>query len=270
MRSCTLARVTRTRPRASFDQMDEVPRAHLGALSFEGSRRCCVDSARCERVNVPVHEGRYMCPLAGERSRCLPPSLFKPVFHFFNTRPTTTTTHRQCSDIDQALVALPLTTCIAGPTRKSTIPTALPPHHCHPPSSAMTRGDTLVALPFMALILATFARHNTLPFQKRGGLLQTSGQYHYQQQQHQPTQLPSPPDEAGGPVPPPPLPDAMVREGDTYHLPLAALRHGLRDALAWNEVRGCGCFACFVASLARKVPSAHSPPPASPFPSFQK
>ncbi|KAM3576207.1 hypothetical protein VYU27_001915 [Nannochloropsis oceanica] len=114
----------------------------------------------------------------------------------------------------------------------------------------MTRGDTLVALPFMALILATFARHNTLPFQKRGGLLQTSGQYHYQQQQHQPTQLPSPPDEAGGPVPPPPLPDAMVREGDTYHLPLAALRHGLRDALAWNEAL----------ALNNPIPGTHPPP----------
>ncbi len=117
----------------------------------------------------------------------------------------------------------------------------------------MTRGDTLVALPFMALILATFARHNTLQFQKRGGLLQSPGQYQYHQQQHQLPQLPSPPAEAGGQVPPPPPPDAMVREGDTYHLPLAALRHGLRDALAWNEVCGCGCFACSVASLARRV-----------------
>jgi len=95
----------------------------------------------------------------------------------------------------------------------------------------------------MALILAAFARHNSLHFQKRGGLLQSPGQYQYQQQLPQPPSLPA---EAGGPVPPPPPPDAMVREGDTYHLPLAALRHGLSDALAWNEVRVCGCFVCFV------------------------
>ena len=93
----------------------------------------------------------------------------------------------------------------------------------------------------MALILAAFARHNSLHFQKRGGLLQSPGQYQYQQQLPQPPSLPA---EAGGPVPPPPPPDAMVREGDTYHLPLAALRHGLSDALAWNEVRVCGCFVC--------------------------
>jgi hypothetical protein len=72
--------------------------------------------------------------------------------------------------------------------------------------------------------------------------LQSPGQYQYQQQQLPPP--PSSPAEAGGPMPSPPPPDAMVREGDTYHLPLAALRHGLSDALAWNEVCACGVALC--------------------------
>lgn len=88
-----------------------------------------------------------------------------------------------------------------------------------------------MALPFMALILAAFARHNSLPFQ-RGGILQAPGESQYQGQQ-----TPSLPLlRAEGLMPSQMHSDSMVREGDTYHLPLAALRHGLSDALAWNEV----------------------------------
>lgn len=95
------------------------------------------------------------------------------------------------------------------------------------------RGD-LVGLPFLALCLAAFARHNGLPSVAagpRGGLLQ----HQYAQPPQQPPLPPPLPDQQQQ-QPPPPR-DALVREGDAFHLPLAALQHGLMDALAWNDVR---------------------------------
>ena len=94
------------------------------------------------------------------------------------------------------------------------------------------RGD-LVALPFLALCLAAFARHNGLPSMAagpRGGLLP---QYAH----HAQPPLPLPPLSEQQQPPPPPRRDALVREGDAFHLQLAALEHGLTDALAWNDVR---------------------------------
>lgn len=92
------------------------------------------------------------------------------------------------------------------------------------------RGDLNVGLPFLALCLAAFARHHSLPWQQRGGgLLPPSAAAYHHQQGGQPQQLLQH-------APPPAVPDSTVREGDSYHMPLAALRHGLSDALAWNEV----------------------------------
>ena len=170
----------------------------------------------------------------------LPFLLFHFLQHAHHTPPPPQHRQRSHFDLDHSLFALLQRSLKL--IQSSCLPTIPSKHHHHTPKSNMTRGDTLVALPFMALILAAFARHNSLPFQRRGGLLQSPGQYQYQQQQLPPP--PSSPAEAGGPMPSPPPPDAMVREGDTYHLPLAALRHGLSDALAWNEVCACGVALC--------------------------
>ncbi len=83
-----------------------------------------------------------------------------------------------------------------------------------------------MGLPFLALCLAAFARHHSLPFQRGGGVLQSPAQYQQQYGQH--------------PSAPPPLADSTVREGDNFHLPLAALQHGLSDALAWNDAVATG------------------------------
>lgn len=91
------------------------------------------------------------------------------------------------------------------------------------------RGDLNVGLPFLALCLAAFARHHSLPWQRGGRLLPPSAAAYHHPQGGQPQQLLQH-------APPPAVPDSTVREGDSYHMPLAALRHGLSDALAWNEV----------------------------------
>lgn len=99
------------------------------------------------------------------------------------------------------------------------------------------RGD-VVGLPFLALCLAAFARQNGhLPGM---GASPCGGLLHQYAHQQQPQGLPSPPplhhEQQQQQLAEPPR-DAFVREGDAFHLPLAALQHGLADALAWNKVR---------------------------------
>lgn len=93
------------------------------------------------------------------------------------------------------------------------------------PSSAMRWLDP-IALPFFTFFLAALARQYGLPVPQlplRGG----SSPWHHQH--HAPAQLALP--QA------PPAPEGVVQEEDFFHLPLQALKVGVADALAHQEVR---------------------------------
>jgi hypothetical protein len=95
----------------------------------------------------------------------------------------------------------------------------------------------------LGVVLASHHHHHhgppALGIAPRGGLLHPQHQQHQQHAPHPP--LPPPLSEQQqqqqqlAPLAEPQ--DALVREGDTFHLPLVALQHGLTDALAWNDVR---------------------------------
>lgn len=87
-----------------------------------------------------------------------------------------------------------------------------------------TRTDVSLGTWFLAFVLAAFARHSQLPSLGKLALWRGGSGWG-----GSPASLDAPP-------PPPASQAPVLQEGDAFHLPLAALRHGLSDALAWNDV----------------------------------